>query len=99
MLFALGGLAAWHARLIGGGETSIEANINKTEHARLAMLGKHYVNPYNFGSRKNWRLFLGLVQGRSWLWHVVLPSAHEPVGAGLAWHTVHDETMAQDEWP
>lgn len=64
VLVALGGLASWHSRLISRGETSIEANINKAETIRLAGLGRTYVNPYNFGSRKNWRIFLGLVQGR-----------------------------------
>lgn len=97
VLVALGGLASWHARLIGKGETSIEANINKTELTRLALMGKLYVNPYNFGSRKNWRLFLGLIGERSWFWHVVLPSAHKPVGDGLTWHSIHDEDM--NEWP
>lgn len=93
----MGALASWHARLIGKGETSIEYNINKTEQMRLAALGKTYTNPYNLGTRKNWRLFLGLVQGRSWFWHVVLPSSHEPVGSGLSWYTTHDEE--DDEWP
>ncbi|KAK4871703.1 hypothetical protein RN001_015827 [Aquatica leii] len=91
VLVALGGLASWHSRLIGKGETSIEANINKAETARLLTLGKTYVNPYNFGSRKNWRMFLGLVRGRSWFRHIFLPSAHEPIGDGLTWHTIHDE--------
>ncbi|XP_022902518.1 palmitoyltransferase ZDHHC16 [Onthophagus taurus] len=90
VLLALGGLMSWHSRLIGKGETSIEANINRTETQRLAKLGKTYVNPYNFGSRQNWRMFLGLVQGRSWLRHILLPSAHQPEGDGLIWHTVHD---------
>lgn len=114
---ALGGLASWHGRLISNGETSIEGNINKTEFARLASYGRIYVNPYHFGSRKNWRIFLGLVGDRyvqsvqlykrtnysyrvftrSWFWYVILPSAHKPIGDGLTWHTVHDETI--NEWP
>ncbi|KAF2884869.1 hypothetical protein ILUMI_21288 [Ignelater luminosus] len=97
VLVALGGLASWHSRLISRGETSIEANINKAETTRLQNLGKVYINPYNFGARKNWRIFLGLVQGRSWFMHVLLPSWHEPIGDGLTWHTVHDEGV--DEWP
>lgn len=97
MLVALGGLAAWHGRLITKGETSIEANINRTETLRMAAQGKVYVNPYDFSARKNWRLFLGLVRGRSWLWHVLLPSSHEPVGNGLTWRSIHDET-SMDEW-
>ncbi|XP_063928929.1 palmitoyltransferase ZDHHC16 isoform X2 [Zophobas morio] len=94
---ALGVLAIWHSRLIGKGETSIEGNINKAETQRLAEIGRIYINPYNFGTKKNWRIFLGLVQGRTFLQHVLLPSAHEPVGDGLTWHTVHDEDV--DEWP
>lgn len=61
---ALGALSTWHSKLIGKGETSIEANINKAETVRLAELGRVYVNPYNFGKNKNWKIFLGLVQGR-----------------------------------
>jgi palmitoyltransferase len=61
---ALGVLSLWHSQLIGKGETSIEANINKAETKRLAEIGRIYINPYNFGSKKNWRIFLGLVKGR-----------------------------------
>ncbi|XP_076364565.1 palmitoyltransferase ZDHHC16 isoform X3 [Tachypleus tridentatus] len=43
-----------------------------------------YRNPYNFGPKRNWRLFLGLTHGRSWR-HVLLPSAHLPEGDGLHW--------------
>ena len=56
---ALGGLCAWHARLINAGQTSIEAHINRSEEKRLADLGKKYRNPYNFGPLHNWYLFLG----------------------------------------
>lgn len=94
---ALGGLAAWHSQLIGRGETSIEANINKAETKRLAEIGKVYVNPYDFGTKKNWRIFLGLVRGRTILRNALLPSAHEPCGDGLTWHTVHDKHI--DNWP
>lgn len=97
VLLALGGLALWHGRLIASGETSIESNINVAETKRLSELGKIYVNPYNFGKRKNWRIFLGLVQQRSWFWHVFLPSKHHPVGDGLTWPTIHDNKA--DEWP
>ncbi|KAJ8880297.1 hypothetical protein PR048_016763 [Dryococelus australis] len=87
---ALGSLATWHARLVSAGETSIESHINKSETKRLAAQNKVYVNPYNFGRRKNWRLFLGLVDGRTWR-HVLLPSAHKPVGEGLTWPSVHSD--------
>ena len=56
---SLGGLCLWHARLISAGQTSIEAHINRSEEKRLAELGKIYRNPYNFGARHNWYLFLG----------------------------------------
>uniref|UniRef100_A0A7G3AM91 Palmitoyltransferase n=1 Tax=Lutzomyia longipalpis TaxID=7200 RepID=A0A7G3AM91_LUTLO len=102
VVLALGSLSIWHAKLIGRGETSIEAYINRAETKRLAALGKTYVNPYNFGKKKNWRLFLGLVRGRSWWRHVLLPSAHKPEGTGLTWHTVSTEGHLlgeDDDWP
>lgn len=64
VIFSLGSLSIWHGKLISRGETSIEAHINRSETQRLAKLNKTYVNPYNFGKWKNWRLFLGLVKGR-----------------------------------
>lgn len=94
---ALGGLTFWHSQLISRGETSIEANINKAETKRLAEMGRLYINPYNFGKKKNWRIFLGLVQGRSFWKNILFPSAHDPVGDGLTWHTIHDDDV--DEWP
>lgn len=35
VFFVLGGLIAWHARLISNGETSIESHINKKERERF----------------------------------------------------------------
>lgn len=63
-MIALGLLTLWHAKLIYRGETSIEAHINAKEAKRLAKMGKHYQNPYDFGPKKNFQLFLGLVNGR-----------------------------------
>ncbi|XP_050497182.1 palmitoyltransferase ZDHHC16B [Diabrotica virgifera virgifera] len=97
VLLAIGMLSLWHSQLISKGETCIEANINKAETARLKELGRKYANPYNFGRKKNWKIFLGLVQGRTFWKHVLLPSAHEPIGDGLKWHTIHDDGI--DEWP
>lgn len=57
---SLGGLCLWHARLIHNGQTSIEAHINKSEAKRMAEMGKIYKNPYDFGPRYNWHLFLGI---------------------------------------
>lgn len=61
---ALGALTLWHAKMITHGETIIEALINQEETEHLLKENKIYVNPYNFGARKNWKLFLGLVRGR-----------------------------------
>lgn len=58
---ALGALTWWHAGLITRGETSIEARINSTETQKYKVLGKIYQNPYNFGPRQNWKLFLGII--------------------------------------
>jgi len=86
--FTLGGLTLWHAKLIQAGQTSIEAHINRSETQRLAELGKTYRNPYNFGPRQNWHLFLGLVGGRGWS-SVLLPSLHPPLGDGLTWDSIY----------
>lgn len=64
VVVALGTLCSWHAKLITRGETSVEAHINQSERKRLLLQNKIYINPYNFGPKKNWRLFLGLVRGR-----------------------------------
>ncbi|KAL2730950.1 palmitoyltransferase ZDHHC16 isoform X1 [Vespula squamosa] len=85
---ALGALTWWHAGLITRGETSIEARINSTETEKYKALGKSYQNPYNFGPRENWKLFLGIVN-RSW-WYVLFPSTYGPYGNGLTWKTIHD---------
>ncbi|XP_075990773.1 palmitoyltransferase ZDHHC16 [Anticarsia gemmatalis] len=93
VLFALGTLTIMHGKNIGRGETSVEAHIN----AKLRGLQKGtFRNPYDFGKRKNWRLFLGLIQGRTFLRNVLLPSVHAPPGTGLTWHTVHNEL---EDWP
>lgn len=62
---ALGTLTSWHARLITRGETSIESHINSTESQKYRAQGKFYQNPYDFGPRENWRLFLG-IKNRYW---------------------------------
>ncbi|XP_018343913.1 PREDICTED: probable palmitoyltransferase ZDHHC16 isoform X1 [Trachymyrmex septentrionalis] len=89
---ALGGLAWWHARLITRGETSIEAHINSAESKKYRAQNKFYQNPYDFGSRENWRLFLG-TKSRSW-WHILFPSIHGPYGDGLTWRTIHDSKIS-----
>lgn len=64
VVIALGSLCTWHAKLITRGETSVEAHINEAERKRLLKQNRIYINPYNFGTKKNWKLFLGLVRGR-----------------------------------
>lgn len=68
---ALGALTWWHIGLISQGETSIEARINRKEAQRHKEMGRVYQNPYNFGSRENWRLFLGLKNGRYVFWRIL----------------------------
>lgn len=97
VLVALGGLLWLHTQLISRGETCIESHINKSETKRLAADNKIYVNPYNFGRKKNWKLFLGVARGRTWFRYVILPSAHIPEGDGLSWITVHDSDLT--DWP
>ncbi|GAB1600488.1 palmitoyltransferase ZDHHC16-like [Argonauta hians] len=87
VVVALGILSLWHARLISRGETSIEYHINKNEKKRLKKLGQTYVNPYDFGFIQNWKLFLGLTEGRTFWRHILFPSRHKPQGNGLQWET------------
>ncbi|KAG1680083.1 Palmitoyltransferase ZDHHC16 [Nymphon striatum] len=81
--FAVTALSIWHAKLIIRGETSIERHINAKERKKYDV----YKNPYDFGSRNNMLIFLGLTNGRSWFWHLILPSTHTPEGNGLTWKT------------
>ncbi|XP_011500193.1 PREDICTED: probable palmitoyltransferase ZDHHC16 [Ceratosolen solmsi marchali] len=87
-LTTLGALIWWHAGLISRGETSIEGRINSTLEKKFKAQGKMYKNPYDFGLKENWRLFLGL-QDRRW-WHLLFPSTHGPYGDGLIWNTAHN---------
>ncbi|XP_014477873.1 PREDICTED: probable palmitoyltransferase ZDHHC16 isoform X3 [Dinoponera quadriceps] len=89
---AVGALTWWHAGLITRGETSIEAHINSTESQKHKAQGKVYQNPYDFGPRENWRLFLG-VKNRSW-WSILFPSRHGPYSDGLTWRTIHDSKIS-----
>lgn len=64
ILAALGALVGWHARLISRGETSIENLTNKDDREAKRLEGSIFVNPYDYGSHENWRIFLGLSEGR-----------------------------------
>lgn len=83
VVIALGWLIIWHYKLIKRGETSIEAHTNRTEAKRMALAGVTFQNPYNFGPKKNLELFFGLVDGRTFWRHFLLPSAHQASGNGL----------------
>ncbi|XP_055317033.1 palmitoyltransferase ZDHHC16 [Sitodiplosis mosellana] len=97
VVIALGLLTMWHAKLIYRGETSIEAHINAKETKKLAANGKPYQNPYNFGPKKNFQLFLGLVNGRTFWRHFLFPSTHKPEGNGLVFQTIN--TLTSNNWP
>jgi len=82
---ALGILTGWHCKLISSGETSIEWYSNKDDAKILQKKGLVFRNPYHFGFWNNWKMLLGLVDGRSWLC-ILLPSAHPPFGDGITWN-------------
>ncbi|KAM7442821.1 Palmitoyltransferase zdhhc16 [Porites harrisoni] len=87
---ALGILTGWHCRLISYGETSIEWHSNRDDAKRLRKKGLIFSNPYNFGVWNNWKMLLGLVNGRSWLC-ILLPSTHPPYGDGISWHPLPND--------
>ncbi|XP_038216863.1 palmitoyltransferase ZDHHC16B isoform X2 [Zerene cesonia] len=91
VFIALGGLVVMHTKNIGRGETSIEYHINTT----MRKQNSNFRNPYNLGKKKNWRKFLGLTQGRTFIRHVLFPSRHAPTGTGLTWHATGD----LEDWP
>ncbi|XP_015907506.1 palmitoyltransferase ZDHHC16 [Parasteatoda tepidariorum] len=86
----LGGLLAWHARLITNGETSIESHINKRERKNHIKEGKIYENPFDFGAINNWKIFLRIDYLGSW-WHVLLPYTVAPAGNGIQWKLSNSE--------
>ncbi|XP_063704599.1 palmitoyltransferase ZDHHC16 [Culicoides brevitarsis] len=89
VLIALGTLTIWHAKQISRGETSVEAHINRSEMERHKKIGKIYVNPYDFGVKENWKRFLGLRNGRTFVKNVLFPSWHPPDGDGLFFETIY----------
>lgn len=83
VVIALGWLVIWHSKLIKRSETSIEAHTNRTEAKRMALAGLKYQNPYDFGTKRNLEVFFGLVDGRTFWRHFLLPSTHRALGDGL----------------
>ncbi|XP_071171744.1 palmitoyltransferase ZDHHC16-like isoform X3 [Mytilus galloprovincialis] len=78
-------LLVWHIKMVSYNETNIEIHINKKEKARLKALGIKFKNPYHHGVLRNWKIFLGLYDGRTIWRHILLPSTHPPEGDGLRW--------------
>ncbi|XP_077992838.1 palmitoyltransferase ZDHHC16-like [Glandiceps talaboti] len=78
-------LTVSHIRLISRGETNVEALINGRETKRLNELGLIFHNPYDFGLRENWRMFLGLRRDRRFWSHIAIPSGHPPEENGYEW--------------
>lgn len=78
-------LIIWHVKMISSGETNIEVHINKRQRAKFKKKNLVYRNPYYYGLKKNWQVFLGLTPGRSFWRHILLPSTHLPEGNGLTW--------------
>lgn len=64
ILLALGALLCWHSMIITRGETTIENLSNKDERRRCQSEQKIFVNPYDYGRKENWRLFLGITEER-----------------------------------
>lgn len=91
VLLSLGILTIMHAKQIHRGETSIEVYKNKDETERLAKLNRKFINPYDFGPRENWRIFLGLSDGRTFVRHILFPSRHKPEGNGLVFRKIWEE--------
>ncbi|KAL4705678.1 hypothetical protein ACJJTC_018751 [Scirpophaga incertulas] len=89
---ALTTLVLMHGKHISRGETSVEAHIN----AAIRKKDRHFRNPFNFGRKKNWMLFLGLTHRRKFWRHVLFPSNHKPAGNGVMWHTLYNR---REEWP
>jgi len=85
IFLALGALLGWHSMIITRGETTIENLSNKDQRRQHQLENKVYVNPYDYGRKENWRLFLGINKERSWEC-VIFPSTHLPHGDGFFWN-------------
>lgn len=83
--FAIGGLMAWHAKMITNGETCIESLRNKKERLKLKGTNKRFINPFDKGWKNNWRRFFGLNQKDIGWRCVFFPSNHKPDGDGIEW--------------
>lgn len=90
IFFAVLVLTLWHGKLISGGETSVEFLKNKYEMLKRSKEGGTFKNPFDFGWKMNWRIFLGLYNGRTIWRHILLPSTHKPLDNGVTWTSEED---------
>ncbi|KRY90896.1 putative palmitoyltransferase ZDHHC16, partial [Trichinella pseudospiralis] len=75
-----------HGKIISNGETSIEYYVNLATAKKFATRQKVYMNPYDFGWRKNWKSFLGIDDFREdFFKKIIIPSVYKPDGDGLSW--------------
>nr|CRZ24594.1 BMA-DHHC-9 [Brugia malayi] len=75
----LGMFAAWNMYLISIGETFIDY----LQHRDYRRKQHRWRSPNDLGFVENWRCFLGLKQGRSFIRHILLPSSHYPIDRRL----------------
>ncbi|KPM05418.1 prolyl endopeptidase [Sarcoptes scabiei] len=87
LFLLLGLLLRYHIDLITNGETCIEKHINRKCRKHFAELDIVYQNPYDFGSKQNWRNFLGFDRTNNPWRHILLPSNLKPIGDGFNWET------------
>lgn len=67
-------LLAVQAFLISTGQTSVEWQVNRVQRKKAKLEGRPFVNPHDFGFRRNWEHFLG----KHSLPFVLLPSLVAP---------------------
>ncbi|VDK50891.1 unnamed protein product [Gongylonema pulchrum] len=73
LLFIILGLfAAWNMYLISIGETFVDY----LQHADDRRNATKWRSPNHLGFTTNWRCFLGLYEGRTFMRHILLPSSH-----------------------
>lgn len=82
---ALAILGGWHLYLVSVSETTIEFYTNKRDARRMREEGEEFTNRYSFGCLNNWTIFLGLVNGKRFIRHILLPSRHSPHHDGMDW--------------
>lgn len=82
---SLGILTTFHIGLISRCETSIERLINTKQRQKAYKQGTTFINPYDLGFVRNWKMILGFKDFRSFVSNVVLPQTSLPLGDGVVW--------------